>query len=195
LLRRRALIDSVLMIIVSVPSFLLIDGMPVSFPWIEECRLQKVCHRCKTFTIADILQCMKTCTTCKESKDESNFGPHKRNKDGLREACRPCRSITYKRWYFTRGGKTKRQECIARNEEYMESFLRNSHCFDCKEDRWEVLEFDHVRGEKKGSVSRMVHNGQSLKTIQEEMAKCEVRCANCHRLKTYRDGGFRGITW
>jgi hypothetical protein len=44
------------------------------------------------------------------------------------------------------------------------------------------MEFDHVRGVKKFCVSQI--NG-SMKRIREEIAKCEVVCANCHRIRTW----------
>jgi hypothetical protein len=54
-----------------------------------------------------------------------------------------------------------------------------------------VLEFDHVRGDKLNSVSVLAYSlGASLKRIQTEIDKCEVRCANCHRRKTARQFGW-----
>jgi len=47
-----------------------------------------------------------------------------------------------------------------------------------------VLDFDHVSGIKVMGISRMVANGGSLEALQEEIAKCVSRCANCHRRKT-----------
>ena len=54
-----------------------------------------------------------------------------------------------------------------------------------------VLDFDHVRGTKKRSIGVMVCSGAvSLETLQEEIAKCDVRCANCHRIKTMAQFGY-----
>ena len=58
-------------------------------------------------------------------------------------------------------------------------------CVDCGEDNTIVLEFDHVRGVKKSNVSDMANQSYSFKTIQKEIDKCEVRCANCHRIVTH----------
>ena len=60
-------------------------------------------------------------------------------------------------------------------------------CIDCGESDWVVLEFDHCRGKKKQAVASMVHRGYSWKIILEEINKCDVRCANCHRRKTARE--------
>ena len=59
-----------------------------------------------------------------------------------------------------------------------------SGCVDCGENNHIVLDFDHVR-DKKYNVSRMIHDGFSWKAIMNEIKKCEVVCANCHRIRTY----------
>lgn len=72
-----------------------------------------------------------------------------------------------------------------RNREYINSYLEEHPCVDCGETDIIVLEFDHIIGTKKGNIADMVKGGYSLKTIQEEVTKCEVRCANCHRRVIY----------
>ncbi len=46
-----------------------------------------------------------------------------------------------------------------------------------------VMDLDHVRGDKIGNVTSMVNANASWDEIQTELAKCEVVCANCHRLR------------
>jgi hypothetical protein len=62
---------------------------------------------------------------------------------------------------------------------------QSSGCVDCGEKNPIVLDFDHLR-DKKYNISRMIHDGFSWKAILKEISKCEVVCANCHRLRTYR---------
>jgi len=56
-------------------------------------------------------------------------------------------------------------------------------CVDCGNADPIVLDFDHVNGNKRKSVSSM--RAYSLKTILKEIQKCEVVCSNCHRKRTY----------
>ena len=53
-----------------------------------------------------------------------------------------------------------------------------------------VLEFDHVRGEKSGNISEMIASGHSIARLQTEIEKCDVVCANCHRIRTGDRGGW-----
>jgi hypothetical protein len=58
-------------------------------------------------------------------------------------------------------------------------------CSDCGEFDPVVLEFDHVdRATKRQSVGFLARSGYPWATVLAELAKCEVRCANCHRRRT-----------
>lgn len=48
----------------------------------------------------------------------------------------------------------------------------------------EALDFDHIKGQKLFNISVAGQKGYSWKTIQLEIDKCEVVCANCHRVRT-----------
>jgi len=51
-----------------------------------------------------------------------------------------------------------------------------------------VMDFDHVRGQKRFNLSKAVQSPFSLtfEEIRAEIAKCDVVCANCHRIRTAR---------
>jgi hypothetical protein len=51
-----------------------------------------------------------------------------------------------------------------------------------------VLEFDHLR-DKEFSIGSGIRD-RPWKNVLAEMEKCEVVCANCHRRRTNRRGGF-----
>lgn len=69
-----------------------------------------------------------------------------------------------------------------RNLAYVRDFLLKSECLDCGFTDLVALEFDH-RGDKVGDVTVMSRNC-SLERLIDEIAKCDVRCANCHRRRT-----------
>jgi transcription elongation factor Elf1 len=73
-----------------------------------------------------------------------------------------------------------KQELKKRLKEIKET----SGCIDCGEKNHIVLDFDHLQ-DKKYNISRMIHDGFSWAAIKKEIAKCEVVCANCHRIRTY----------
>lgn len=77
-----------------------------------------------------------------------------------------------------------------RNRRFVYQYLAAHPCVDCGESNVLVLEFDHVRGTKKNDVAHMVHGSHSLETLRREIAKCEVRCANCHRIATAKRSGL-----
>lgn len=61
-------------------------------------------------------------------------------------------------------------------------------CTDCGvEYPYYVMDLDHVTGIKKFNVSQATTHASSLAVLMEEIAKCEAVCANCHRLRTFRD--------
>lgn len=64
--------------------------------------------------------------------------------------------------------------------------LKSVPCTDCEQLFDTVcMDFDHLpEYEKRYDISYMVKKGMSLKRIAEEVSKCEIVCANCHRLRT-----------
>ncbi|MFD4420652.1 hypothetical protein ACFWN7_04005 [Agromyces sp. NPDC058484] len=52
------------------------------------------------------------------------------------------------------------------------------------------MDFDHrVEAKKQADVMRLVQHGYSLARIMAEIAKCDVRCRNCHARVTYERMG------
>jgi len=64
--------------------------------------------------------------------------------------------------------------------------LKDRPCADCGV-RYPpyVMDFDHVNGNKVQAICTMRRRLLTWKTILAEAAKCEVVCANCHRIRTY----------
>lgn len=131
----------------------------------------------------------KKCTICKNEKDLSEFNKHKGRKDGLSTICRLCSNKRSKQYYNENKERHKKvirlrskKQSIENRKKIFEYYLKNS-CVDCGENDPVVLEFDHLK-DKKYTISNLISGGYSWKTIENEINKCEVRCANCHRRKT-----------
>lgn len=65
---------------------------------------------------------------------------------------------------------------------------KSAPCTDCgRKFPWYVMDFDHVRGKKVYNIGAM-GNRLAVAKVLAEIAKCEVVCANCHRIRTFRRG-------
>ncbi len=67
----------------------------------------------------------------------------------------------------------------------LQEIRQNTPCTDCKENYpyW-IMEFDHL-GNKSFTIGQYRNHTNSLEKVMEEVAKCEVVCANCHKNRTY----------
>lgn len=139
---------------------------------------------------------MKMCSKCKVEKPRSEFYARKASRDGLQPHCKTCKKATDKGWYAdnkvahgrnTKAWRKRREEANTRR---LVAYLLEHPCIDCGEPDPLVLDFDH-RGDKKDAVTRLLSRTRaSWEIIWTEIQKCDVRCANCHRRKTAKEGNF-----
>lgn len=78
---------------------------------------------------------------------------------------------------------------IAKQKAYLAKYIQDikgkTPCMDCKANYpYYVMDFDHVRGRKHKNVAELIPT-LSKKKIDEEIAKCEIVCSNCHRIRTH----------
>lgn len=138
---------------------------------------------------------MKLCPRCKQSQSLELFAK-RRGKHGGGPYCRPCQGEYSKAHYRKnrrRHNQRRRLNQIryrSRNRDRIALYLTVNPCVDCGEADVRVLEFDHVRGKKDANISRLVQAGWAWQRIATEIAKCEVRCANCHRRRTVEQFGW-----
>lgn len=134
----------------------------------------------------------KTCSVCKLTKEVSEFSRNRARYDGLQTYCKACMASRDADRY--KAGRRTWQERNATtrlsHRRLLWDYLLTHPCVDCGEPDPIVLEFDHVHGEKVMDVSTMARRLMSKKRLLEEIAKCEVRCANCHRKRTARTLGW-----
>ena len=117
---------------------------------------------------------------------ETEFYKHPNGKQGYDTKCKQCAKENAKGAYDRTPQRTleKVYERRQRNRQFIWDYYNAHPCVDCDEDDPLVLELDHVRDKKTANVSQLVHNTRSLKVIEDEIAKCEVVCANCHKRRT-----------
>lgn len=133
----------------------------------------------------------KFCTKCLLDKPLAEFA-----KKGSKHHCYcKCCHNSYMKEHYKKNKAAYLKKASIRNgvvrketTKFVWEYLKTHGCVDCPETDPIVLEFDHVRGTKRREVGRLTQF--SLKAVQEEIAKCEVRCANCHRRKTAKQLGW-----
>lgn len=137
---------------------------------------------------------MKRCSKCKKEKVLNDFSFKIKNAGLRHRQCKKCTRLLIKnhynknrQYYLLKAGKRNK---ILRDtvNKFLCKYLLKNPCVDCGESDVRVLEFDH-KGEipKFKAVSSLIRLQYPLNKIQEEIDKCEIRCANCHRRKTARD--------
>ena len=131
---------------------------------------------------------MKKCYKCSIEKSTDEFSKSKRHKDGSHIWCRKCVSLYDKERYKDPEIKQRirdnriKHNIIGRIKLY--EYLKKCYCKDCTESNPIVLDFDHKK-DKLFNISDMIGR-ISWERIEKEIAKCEVVCANCHRIRTAR---------
>jgi len=138
----------------------------------------------------------KKCCGCGLMKNSSSFGVNNAKRDGLQTHCRECKQEYQNRWYYENKEAhivkvvKQRKERVAVLRARVHAYLTGHPCVVCGDDELLMLDFDHVRGVKRGTISEMVTACFSWEAITLEIAKCEVRCVRCHRRKTAAQLGW-----
>lgn len=133
----------------------------------------------------------KVCPRCGESKSLAEFPFRTLNSSRRNAYCKPCSKDYCREYYYrTREKANIRRRLNARrhrkeNRARVQAYLAKSCCVDCGETDSIVLEFDHVNGTKMGNISDMAGHSVRWSRLDAEIAKCQVRCANCHRRRTH----------
>lgn len=119
---------------------------------------------------------MRICPKCKERESARH-----------QSYCLRCH-CEYQKAYHKRHPEIVERSGAKRRAEIREKILaaKDKPCMDCGiKYPWYVMDFDHVRGKKKFNLCMAAQHRWALKTVDEEIAKCDVVCANCHRKRTF----------
>jgi hypothetical protein len=133
---------------------------------------------------------MKKCNKCLIEKPLSDFGKNKSKKDGVQTYCAPCRSEYHKQlWRNNQGGIKERHSRYSKAykskvRDFVTRYKKLCKCVDCGNSDYRVLHFDHLNN-KLFNIADAVSRGYSIAKIKKEIRKCEIRCANCHIIKSW----------
>ncbi|HLG64951.1 MAG TPA: hypothetical protein VKY19_23635 [Ktedonosporobacter sp.] len=139
----------------------------------------------------------KICSGCEQERDiERDFAWKNKAKGTRQRWCKFCQAEANSRHYqnnkqiYLDCALTRNALVNAENKQKLYVYLSSHPCIDCGQTDIRVLEFDHVRGSKTANIARLLKRATSWKKIEAEIAKCEVRCANYHRIKTSERGNW-----
>ena len=137
---------------------------------------------------------MRRCGRCGERKPLDEFAWRRRAKGQLDNYCRSCRSAYNQEHYaanrqrYIDAARARKVAVTAERLAYLIAVFVDHPCVDCGETDPIVLEFDHLR-DKKFSISKGIVD-RNWQSVLAEIDKCDVVCANCHRRRTAKRGGF-----
>lgn len=150
---------------------------------------------------------VKKCNTCGKEQSLSEF--YTRDSGQLITPCKGCQKVRRAKYWREnkdtiterRNSNPKVKDARDKNNKrhnkkirsWILTYLSSHPCVHCGETDPVVLEFDHLDPKTKDfGVSRAT----SIKKLENEVKKCQVLCANCHRRKTAKNNDwykFKGI--
>ena len=136
----------------------------------------------------------RTCGRCGESKQVEQFAWRRRALGQRDNYCRSCRAAYKQEHYllhrqrYIDSAQRRKRSLAAERAAYLIDFFESHPCVDCGERDPIVLEFDHL-GDKLFNISQGLRD-RAWAAVLDEMEKCDVVCANCHRRRTARRGGY-----
>lgn len=139
---------------------------------------------------------MKQCVKCLRLLPLKEFSFRNKRTGRRQTKCRECSKkyknqhyVDNKAAYIEKQKETNRRYKI-RNQNYIINYLIDKACVDCNTQDIRVLDFDHIDPNTKefNIAIAATQNNYSIERIQKEIDKCEIRCANCHRIKTHPFG-------
>ena len=87
------------------------------------------------------------------------------------------------REYYMQNAECCKEKVAKRREkirDWLKEYKKGLVCGICGEDTPCCLDFHH-KGKKDWGIAKMVANNRGIEKILEEISKCDVVCANCHR--------------
>ena len=135
---------------------------------------------------------MKRCPRCGEIKPYLEFHRSRLRRDGVQSICKSCRKVLDHDLYERRRGtRTPSRTWERGRAAWLLSLKAGRPCTDCgRVYPPQVMQWDHLPGNQKlGNISTDLR-GRHREQILDEIAKCELGCANCHAIRTFARAGW-----
>lgn len=129
---------------------------------------------------------MITCIKCKERLSEDLFSFKDKAKGRRSSVCKKCHADYVRNWYKDNpiSQRTATKELKARKKQYIRD-LKSQPCMDCKGIfHFAAMDFDH-RPETIKSFNPSSGWEYGWPQLKAEIDKCDLVCANCHRVRTF----------
>lgn len=126
----------------------------------------------------------KRCNTCNNETPLEGFRRDKNHSDGHQNICKECSARSIRLAYKS---DPKYKENIRKRTDVVKNYIievKKAGCSRCDEKYVPCIDFHHLHG-KDVPVSRMRSYG--LQRVKDEIAKCILLCANCHRKEHYKN--------
>ena len=106
------------------------------------------------------------------------------SKKKWRDANPEAERLIQKKWRYAQ--KTKKERVV----DYLIQKYGDTPCMDCGGVfEWCAMDFDHRPGEVKelkiGPIGWRTASLKNIDKVEKEIAKCDLVCSNCHRIRTY----------
>lgn len=131
---------------------------------------------------------MKTCTLCKEEKSLDLFSWKNKARNIKASECKECHKIMRREYYLNNTEKEKQRTSNGKikRKDWFKGMKLTFKCSNCPEDHISCLDFHHTNpNEKEFNIAHAISIGLGKKKILDEISKCIILCANCHRKLHY----------
>lgn len=150
---------------------------------------------------------VKKCKRCDLLKTEENKDKFYISKSGCwPSCCKECNKAKSKEWIKNNSIRYKQYQKEFNKSDYRKNrrkewnlwsfnLKKNKPCMDCKIIFHPVcMEYDHREPKDKlHDISYMVSSGYKHDTILAEISKCDLVCANCHRMRELKRGTYKDL--
>ena len=133
----------------------------------------------------------KLCGMCKKDLPTENFAFKNKTNNKLQKHYKKYQK-KYKKTHY----KSNKQKYIGKSIEWRKArrlkffnWLNEQSCVDCGISDVRVLEFDHLDPSvKEYNISQIIEGPEDK--LQKELNKCDIVCANCHRIRTAKQFNY-----